>query len=181
MVQGSRFFSSSRWFSLSLSPCDTLLSPCDALLSLVLKPSLPSSWSMLAPVCPVPRFFFPSLGSCARGPVSGPLVETRTGGAAVPPVWWTCASGRGVPERVRRPRGRPEPGATTLTVVGEGLDDHQRGAGNLHGLVGLFGHPRPTVLKVYGPRLPPCLWGGLFLLFCYACCGAVSCEVNLPK
>ena len=34
-------------------------------------------------------------------------------------LWWTCASGRGVPERVRRPRGRPEPGATKLTVGGE--------------------------------------------------------------
>ena len=90
----------------------------------VLRFQFPSSWFMLAPVSPVLRFFFPLLGSCARGPVSGQLVETRTGGAAEPAVWWTCASGRGVPERVRRPRGRPEPGATTLTVVGEGLDDH---------------------------------------------------------
>ena len=48
------------------------------------------------------------------------------GDAAAPVVWWTCASGRGVPERVHRPRGRSEPGATTLTVVGEGLTGHKR-------------------------------------------------------
>ena len=35
-------------------------------------------------------------------------------------LWWTCMSGRGVPERARRPRGRSEPGATTPTVVGGG-------------------------------------------------------------
>ena len=64
--------------------------------------------------------FFPS--PSRFGPVlvarRGLLVETRTGGAAVRPVV-DCASGRGVSERVRRPRGRPEPGATKLTVAGE--------------------------------------------------------------
>ena len=38
-------------------------------------------------------------------------------GSAV--VWWTCAFGRGVPERVRGPREESGPGATTPTVVGE--------------------------------------------------------------
>ena len=63
--------------------------------------------------------------SCARGLASGLYTEARTGDAAAPVVWWTCAPGRGVPERVRRPRERSEPGATTLTVGGGGLDGHQ--------------------------------------------------------
>ena len=52
--------------------------------------------------------------------------EARTGDVAAPVVWWACASGRGVPERVRRPREKSGPGATTLTVVGEGLTGHKR-------------------------------------------------------
>ena len=64
--------------------------------------------------------------SCARSLASGLSREARTGDAAAPVVWWTYASGRGVPERVRRPRERSGPGATTLTVVGEGLTGHKR-------------------------------------------------------
>ena len=92
---------------------------------LALSPCGPSPLSLSGPEAlsaPPSRCSALSLSlsrSCACGPTSGLLVETRTEGAAVPAVWWTCASRRGVPERVRRPRGRPEPGATTLTVVGE--------------------------------------------------------------
>ena len=68
---------------------------------------------------------FLSFWSCARGVASSLSREARTGDAAAPVVWWTCASERGVPERVRRPRERSGPGATTLTVVGEGLTGHQ--------------------------------------------------------
>ena len=62
---------------------------------------------------------FLSSWSCARGLAGGLSTEARTGDAAAPVVWWTCAPGRGVPERVRQPRGRSEPGATKLTVGGE--------------------------------------------------------------
>ena len=62
---------------------------------------------------------FSSFWSCARGLASGLSTEARTGDAAAPVVWWTCACGRGVPERVRRPRAESGPGATTPTVVGE--------------------------------------------------------------
>ncbi len=68
-------------------------------------------------------FFFSWLGSSLSVLPSwsceGQLVETRTGGAAVPAVGWTRASERGVPERVRRPREESGPGATTP----EGLEE----------------------------------------------------------
>ena len=69
--------------------------------------------------------FWSSSWSYARGVASGLSREARTGDAAAPVVWWTCASERGVPERVRRPRERSGPGATTPTVMGEGLTGHQ--------------------------------------------------------
>ena len=45
--------------------------------------------------------------------------EARSGDAAAPVVQRTRASGREVPDRVRRPRTESGPGGTTLTVVGE--------------------------------------------------------------
>ena len=88
--------------------------------------------------------------------------EMRTEGAALPAVW--CEPARPGEERWRElagDAGGPEPGASTLAAVGTGRHDSPTtgggGAGNLHGLVGLFGQPRPTNIKVHGPCLPPCL------------------------
>ena len=83
-------------------------------------------------------FFFFALGSCARGPMSGLLVGDADGRRS--------SAGCVVDLRVRA-RRVPERDSTTT----------KGGAGNLHGLVSLFGQPRPTTIKVYGPRLPPCL------------------------
>ena len=74
----------------------------------------------------------------------------------------TCASGRGAPERARRPCGRPGIRRGHASCRGDGtsrLADHREGGGQVTciGLVGLFGQPRPTVIKVHGPCLPPCL------------------------
>ena len=67
------------------------------------------------------------------------------GDAAAPVVWWTCASGRGVPERVRRPREESGAGATTPTDVGEGLDGPQ---GSHHFLFGvLYGGCGASLVK----------------------------------
>jgi len=55
--------------------------------------------------------------------------------AAAPVVWRTCAFGRGVSERARRPREESGPGATTPTVVGGGLDGPK---GSHHFLFGVY-------------------------------------------
>ena len=77
--------------------------------------------------------------------------ETRTEGAALPAVW--CEPARPGEERRRELSGHaggPEPGASTLAVVGTGRHDSPTtggggGAGNLQGLVGPFGQPRLTL------------------------------------
>jgi len=90
-------------------------------------------------------FFLFSLGSCARGPVSGLLVEDADGRRSC--AGWvedlrvrTRGAGEGSPAT----RESRTPGASTLAVVGAGRHDS-------------------TTTK-----------GRSFLLFLYACCGAVS-------
>uniref|UniRef100_A0A8C4QPS4 VPS37 C-terminal domain-containing protein n=1 Tax=Eptatretus burgeri TaxID=7764 RepID=A0A8C4QPS4_EPTBU len=70
-------------------------------------------------------FEFLSCWSCARGLAGDITTEARTADTTAPVVWWTRASERGVPERVRRPREESGPGATTPTDVREGLDGKQ--------------------------------------------------------
>ena len=57
---------------------------------------------------------------------------------------WTRSAGESSPAT----REARKPGASTLAVVGAGRHDStttKGGAGNLHGLVGPFGQPRPTL------------------------------------
>ena len=82
-----------------------------------------SPWFMRlsCPVSPVVQFFFFSLGSCARGPVSGLLVGVADGrrssaGCVVDLRVRTRGAGEGSPAM----REARIPGASTLAVMGAG-------------------------------------------------------------
>ena len=134
-----------------------------------------SRWSMFS-LLPLLAVHSPVFG----GPVEDPCVRdadgrrSSAGGVVQTCAVWTRSAGESLPAtREARNQARPrwlswERDVTTRRPL-------RGGAGNLHGLVGPFGQPRPTLIKVHGPCLPPCLWGGLSFRFLYACCGAVSC------
>ena len=103
-----------------------------------------------------------SLGSCSRLRWSPFLAWFMRSWSCERPVCWRRGQKAllcrlcGVDQRVRTrsagesspaTREARKPGASTLAVVGAGRHDPtttKGGAGNLHGLVGPFGQPRPT-------------------------------------